>query len=199
MSTRGVQPAAASRPIDSVANDTDEAHQLIQFWRTAGPDAWFTKNPHFDDEFRQRFLALHYSVARREREHWMGQAEPCLALVILTDQFPRNCFRGTAHMYATDPLARYYARHLIEAGHMKHIDPILRVFGCLPFVHSEDKADQDYAVTVYEKYAPDSAHWAHHHRDIIQRFGRFPHRNDILLRATTPEEQRFLDEGGFTG
>lgn len=179
-------------------NATD-ARAVVQFWSDAGAKAWFEKNEQFDEEFRTRFLELHYSVARRERDAWMAQPEPCLALIILTDQFPRNCFRGTAHMYATDLLARFYARHFIEAGHIEHVEPELRVFGCLPFEHSEDPVDQDYSVLVHEKFAPDSANWAHHHREIIRRFGRFPHRNPMLARTTTPQEQQFLDEGGFTG
>ncbi|WP_140719682.1 DUF924 family protein [Pseudomonas sp. Hp2] len=173
---------------------------VCEFWERAGPERWFSKNESFDANFRQHFLELHHAAARRECEHWMDSADGALALMILLDQFPRNCFRGGAHAYATDGLARHYARRAIEAGYDYEVAPSLRMFFYLPFEHSEDPADQARSVELHRALPGEgAAEWALLHRDIIARFGRFPHRNAALGRDTTPEEQRFLDEGGFAG
>jgi uncharacterized protein (DUF924 family) len=119
--------------------------------------------------------------------------------MILLDQFPRNCFRGTGHMFATDPLALSFARTALEAGHAAHIDEDMRVFLLLPFEHSEDLADQDICVRESQSMDPELLKYAVIHRDIIAKFGRFPHRNRALGRETTLEEQAFLDAGGFSG
>jgi uncharacterized protein (DUF924 family) len=177
----------------------DNALSVIKFWRDAGPDAWFEKNDAFDAGFRNRFLDLHYAAARRECDDWSEHAEGSLALMILLDQFPRNCFRGTGHMYATDPLARHFAGKAIAAGHDLALDAEIRVFLYLPFEHSEHLADQEISVDLHAAKAGSDLKYAVEHRDIIQRFGRFPHRNRMLGRETTPEEQAFLDEGGFSG
>ncbi|CCV14137.1 DUF924 family protein [Mesorhizobium sp. STM 4661] len=175
------------------------ALSVTQFWRDAGEDAWFEKNDAFDADFRNRFLDLHYAAARRECDDWANHAEGSLALMILLDQFPRNCFRGTGHMYATDELARHFAGKAIAAGHDLLLEENLRVFLYLPYEHSELLADQLRSVDLTAAKAPDYLKYAVEHRDIIQRFGRFPHRNKMLGRETTPEEQAFLDGGGFSG
>jgi uncharacterized protein (DUF924 family) len=175
------------------------ALSVTKFWRDAGEDAWFEKNEAFDAGFRDRFLDLHYAAARRECDTWSGYAEGSLALMILLDQFPRNCFRGTGHMYATDPLARYFAQKAVTAGHDLELEPEVRVFLYLPFEHAENLADQEISVELHTAKAEFNLKYALEHRDIIQRFGRFPHRNKILGRETTPEEKAFLDEGGFSG
>lgn len=176
-----------------------EADAVIRFWREAGPKMWFAKDEAFDAEFYRRFADLHFAVARRQKDVWREDPYGSLALVLLLDQFPRNCFRGTAHMFATDALARYYAHEIIDSGKIEHIEKALRQFVYVPFMHSEALADQDYAVDLYTKFAPDDLKWAVEHRDIIQQFGRFPHRNASMGRDTTAEEQRFLDGGGFAG
>lgn len=176
-----------------------QALSVTQFWRDAGEDAWFEKNEAFDADFRNRFLDLHHAAARRECDDWSNHAEGSLALMILLDQFPRNCFRGTGHMYATDPLARYFAGKAIAAGQDLALDEDLRVFLYLPYEHSELLDDQLRCVDLTAAKAPAYLKYAVEHRDIIQRFGRFPHRNRMLGRATTPEEQAFLDGGGFSG
>lgn len=172
---------------------------VTSFWREAGEDAWFEKNDAFDADFRDRFLDLHYAAARRECDHWSDHAEGSLALMILLDQFPRNCFRGTGHMYATDPLARHFAAKAIGAGQDLLLDDEVRFFLYLPFEHSELVADQFRSVELTSAKAADYLKYAVEHRDIVQRFGRFPHRNRMLGRETTPEEQMFLDGGGFSG
>ncbi|KKX25052.1 DUF924 family protein [Rhizobium sp. LC145] len=160
---------------------------------------WFDKDEGFDRLFRDRFLDLHMAVAARRYEGWIEHAKGALALLVLTDQFPRNAFRGTAHMYATDPLARYYARLALDAGHMDHVSTDLRLFFCLPFTHSENITDQDLSVKLNARLGQPWLDHAEGHRDIIRRFGRFPHRNFMLGRATTAQEAEFLEAGGFQG
>jgi len=175
------------------------ALSVTKFWRDAGEDAWFEKSDAFDADFRDRFLDLHYAAARRECDAWSNHAEGSLALMILLDQFPRNCFRGTGHMYATDPLAKHFAEKAVAAGHDLALEPEVRVFLYLPFEHAENLADQDISVELHTARAAFSLKYALEHREIIQRFGRFPHRNPVLGRSSTQEELRFLAEGGFAG
>jgi uncharacterized protein (DUF924 family) len=175
------------------------AAEVVQFWCDAGPRLWFAKNPAFDAEFSSRFAARHFAAARRELDDWMESAHGALALMILLDQYPRNAFRGTAHMYATDPLARLFARRAVDLGLDRQVDADLRLFFYLPFEHSENPEDQSRSIELAQNLDPRSRDFAILHRDIIARFGRFPHRNAQLGRATTPEEQDFLDQGGFSG
>jgi uncharacterized protein (DUF924 family) len=175
------------------------AKEIVDFWRKAGYEAWFRKDAAFDAAFHDRFRDLHVAAARRDLDAWMDHPEGALALMILLDQFPRNCFRGTGHMYATDPLARHFARRALAAGHDQAVEAELRVFFYLPFSHSEDIADQDIAVERNKVLGGETVEHAIGHRDIVARFGRFPHRNRILGRETTPEEQAFIDGGGFAG
>ena len=177
---------------------------ITEFWRNAGAKRWFEKDPAFDEAIRLKFEPTHHAAARGEYDAWIETAEGALALLILLDQFPRNLYRGSPHSYATDPLARKVAREAVARGHDKAVEPELRGFMYLPFVHSEDRADQDRSLALHEAMArdlndPDLTRWAIVHRDIIVKFGRFPHRNRALGRETTPAEQAFLDEGGFAG
>ena len=170
---------------------------VVTFWKEAGPGKWFKKNPEFDAEIRDRFEALHHAAARRELDAWAETAEGALALLLLLDQFPRNLYRNSAHAFATDPLARMFASRAVAAGFDKVVAPDLRNFFHLPFEHSENLEDQDRAVD--EAVDADALKWARIHRDIIARFGRFPHRNAALGRETTGDEQAFLENGGFSG
>ena len=172
---------------------------VVAFWRDAGPSRWFRKDDAFDRQFRDRFLDAHEAAKRGDLDAWAAAPEGALALCILLDQFPRNAFRGSAQMFATDAKARDVARIAVRAGYDEKVDKDLRQFFHLPFMHSEDLKDQDFAVELASRDGPDSEKWARLHRDIIVRFGRFPHRNALLGRDTTPEEQKFLDEGGFSG
>lgn len=173
---------------------------VVGFWKAAGEEGrWFDKDKSFDRRFKERFLDLHMAVAERRHDGWIETPEGALALLILTDQFPRNAFRGTGHMYATDALARHYARLAQAAGHMERVEKDLRLFFCLPFAHSEEIADQDVSVALNAKLGEPWLSHAEGHRDIVRRFGRFPHRNPMLGRNTTTEETRFLKAGGFQG
>ena len=177
----------------------DASQVVIDFWQQAGPERWFSKDEAFDTLFRETFATLHLQAARRELEPWLATAQGGLALLILLDQYPRNAFRGTAHMFATDPLARLYARRLLDAGLDRQVDRALRAFCYLPFEHSEQLDDQRLSVRLYRDLNANDLKWAEEHLQIIERFGRFPHRNEVLGRATTPEEAAFLKSGGFSG
>lgn len=177
---------------------------VIGFWTSAGPKRWFAHSPAFDDAIRLKFEPVHHAAARGEYAAWADTPEGALALLLLLDQFPRNLYRGSAHSYATDPLARSIARAAVDAGFDQKLAPELRPFFYLPFEHSEDLADQDRGVALCEAHDAatgdiETLKWAVVHRDIIRRFGRFPHRNAALGRETTAEERAFLDEGGFAG
>lgn len=170
---------------------------LLDVWRTAGPSKWFAKDTAFDASLRDRFLDAHFAAARREYEAVLDDADGALALILLLDQVPRNVFRDSGHAFATDPLARAYAHRAIASGHDLAVDQALRVFFYLPFEHSEDIADQDRCVALVEAMGnANYLKYAEAHRDVIRRFGRFPHRNRALGRENTPEEQAWLDAGG---
>lgn len=172
---------------------------VTTFWREAGPGKWFKKDEAFDADFRQRFLTAHEAAARGELDAWATTAKGTLALLILLDQFPRNAFRGTARMFATDAQAVDVARAALANGYDQTIEQELRNFFYLPFMHSEDLTDQELAMSLTQPLGENAHKFAVIHRDIIARFGRFPHRNPVLGRETTAEEQGFLDGGGFAG
>lgn len=184
----------------TTADDTPaEAACVVEFWQEAGPDLWFAKDAGFDCLFHTRFLSWHEKAAGDELAGWRRSTCGALALLLLLDQFPRNAFRSTPRMYATDHLARAEAEMAVTAGHDQRVEKILRVFFYLPFAHSEDWRDQERSVDLVRHLGePDLSH-ARRHRDIIRRFGRFPHRNPILGRAMTDEEKRYLDGGGYAG
>ena len=174
------------------------AHEVAMFWREAGPQRWFAKSDAFDKEFTERFLSAHYAAARREYEAWLQFPEGALALMVLLDQFPRNAFRNTAHMFATDLLAQHYAKRLLDQGMDARVDTSVRLFLYLPFMHAESLEDQQRCVALCDALGQ-SQDYAREHLEIIEKFGRFPHRNPALGRQTTAEEQAFLDAGGFAG
>jgi uncharacterized protein (DUF924 family) len=176
------------------------AADVISFWRKAGPDRWFDKDATLDKEIHERFFDTYEAAAAGKLSNWEHDAQGALALLILLDQFPRNMFRGDARAFATDALARAVTAGAIIRGFDSQVPKELRGFFYLPFEHSEDLADQERAIALH-KATGDSENlkWAEIHADIIRRFGRFPHRNAALGRATTPEEQAFLDGGGFAG
>jgi len=174
--------------------------EVLTFWRAAGPDKWFNKNAAFDAEIRSLFLLTYEAAAAGRLADWGATPEGALALVIVLDQFPRNMFRGTPRVYAADPLARTVADRAIERGYDVHCPAAERSFFYLPFEHSEELADQERCIALNRTHGDaDSLKWALHHADIVRRFGRFPHRNAILGRTSTPEEQAYLDDGGFSG
>ena len=176
------------------------AEQVVAFWKDAGPELWFNGGNAFDARCKDALLHLHLSAARAELTDWVKRPADALALILLLDQIPRNIYRGSAHAYATDPLARSVARQSLDHGHDRGFSLDLRSFFYMPFMHSEDVNDQDLCVSIFRKIPESSsASWAEHHYDIIRRFGRFPHRNAVLGRASTPDEEAWLADGGFKG
>jgi uncharacterized protein (DUF924 family) len=176
------------------------AGEILSFWREAGPERWYAANPDFDAQIRARFLAAHEAAAAGKLTNWEQSPEGALALLILLDQFPRNMFRGTPRAFATDALARAIARRALQRGYDQRFKMPEQTFFYLPFEHSEALADQEHCVALSQASGDAEAiKWARTHADIIRRFGRFPHRNMILGRESTPEELEFLRQGGFAG
>ncbi|MBA2401469.1 MAG: DUF924 domain-containing protein [Bradyrhizobium sp.] len=183
----------------SDARDTTPA-DILNFWREAGRDRWYKRNDAFDAEVRERFSELWRKAAAGELSSWETTDDGALALTIVLDQFPRNMFRNDPRTYATDRQARDVATRAIDRSTDARIDPVLLEFLYLPFMHSEHLPDQLRCIALFGGTAnTENKQYAEHHADIIRRFGRFSHRNRILGRETTPEEQAFLDAGGFTG
>jgi uncharacterized protein (DUF924 family) len=190
-------------------SDSEAPQRVLDFWfgtpgsAEAGTarDVWFKKTSTFDQECRDRFEALHRAAAAGALDDWTGTPHNALALVILLDQFSRNIYRDTAQAFACDAKALEVAREAIARGFDRELTPLERMFLYLPFEHSEDLADQDRSVELFSSLqrfpeTQTTPEYAQAHRAVIQRFGRFPHRNAILSRPSTPEEERYLAEGG---
>jgi uncharacterized protein (DUF924 family) len=175
---------------------TDAAHptEVLALWfAEATQPLWFASTPAFDEALRARFLATYRAAAAGQLTAWEATAEGALALVIVLDQFPLNLFRGRAESFATEAAARAVADRAIARGFDQAVPPIQRQFLYLPFMHSETLADQERSVRLYQQPGlEDSLRFARHHRDLIARFGRFPHRNAPLGRASTAEEIAYL-------
>jgi uncharacterized protein (DUF924 family) len=173
---------------------------VLAFWRAAGHDKWFEKDAAFDSEIAVRFFAVWHAAAAGKLAKWEETAEGALALVIVLDQFPRNMFRGQARAYESDALARAVGGRAIGRGFDQQVPHDERQFFYLPYEHSENPADQVRNLELARRHCDEEyTRYAEQHADIIRRFGRFPHRNAALGRVTTPEEQTFIDGGGFSG
>jgi len=176
------------------------AGDVLAYWRALGPKRWFVQDAAVDAEIRDKFQGLYTAALAGSLGPWEDDASGALAHIILLDQFPRNMFRGTAAAFAADPVARAAAGRAIERGFDRQAVKAERPFFYLPFEHSEDPADQQRCVELNRARGDaDSLKWALLHADVIRRFGRFPHRNAVLGRPSTPQEQAFLDDGGFAG
>lgn len=180
---------------------SENSASVLAFWRDAGPTRWFRKDAAFDDACRLRFAGLCRQAGAGELVGWRGDAGSALALVLLLDQIPRNIHRGSAQAWASDPLARDCATAAIDRGFDREVGEELRSFFYLPLEHSEAIADQHRAVELFRQLGDaDLLHWAEIHRDIIARFGRFPHRNALLGRESSAEEQEWLaSDDAFKG
>ncbi len=187
------------------------AQEVLRFWFGGMPseaaatqprEQWFLKQEAFDAECARRFQEAHARAAAGELRAWADEPESCAALLVLLDQMPRNLYRGTARAFSTDAQAREVARHALARGLDVAVPPVWRWFFYLPFEHSEDVHAQRLSVSLFEALAlthaasRETLDYARRHRDIIERFGRFPHRNAALGRASTPEEEAFLREPG---
>jgi uncharacterized protein (DUF924 family) len=174
--------------------------QIIRFWQEAGPTRWFGGGPDFDRVLSERFGAAHLQAATGALCAWEADAPGALALLLLTDQFPRNIYRGSAHAFATDAMAREIADRALARGHDQAFAPVLRPFFYLPFEHHEDAASQARSVQLFTALGEKQGlEYALLHADLIARFGRFPHRNIVMGRISTPEETAYLASGGFAG
>lgn len=171
--------------------------EILSFWRAAGRRQWYNGGPAFDTECRVRFADAHLAASRGEWDDWAASAEGALALCLLLDQIPRNIYRHSGHAFATDGLALQHARQAIAAGLDQQIEAELRAFFYLPFEHSETLTDQERSLTLFEALGIEHyRRYAEAHLEVIARFGRFPHRNYVLGRLNTPDEQAWLNAGG---
>jgi uncharacterized protein (DUF924 family) len=172
------------------------AEQVLAFWFSHRDD-WWNKSPGFDAEVRDRFQALHAAMLRGEHDAWRDEARSALAYVIVLDQLSRNMFRDQARMYVGDTPALDAARTAIERSFDAGLDKDEKAFLYMPFMHSEALADQERAVELFAAVGNEyNSRYAVQHRDIVARFGRFPHRNALLGRASTEEETEFLKQPG---
>jgi uncharacterized protein (DUF924 family) len=183
--------------------------EVLDFWfgQEGDPEygqfrnEWFRKDPEFDARVTRQFADLYQEAAAGNLDGWREEAESCLALVIVLDQFPRNMFRGDGRTHAEDDRALVASKYAIEHTLDRELRAFQRMFLYMPFMHSENVEDQGRSVELFERLAgeagaPDVVSYAVAHRDIVVRFGRFPHRNEILGRKTTPEEAVFLTTEG---
>ncbi len=177
------------------------ANDILEFWASIGKQAWWTKNNDIDRQILEQFSELHAKATAGELDQWAETADGALALIIILDQFSRNMFRGSARTFAQDRQALEHAKIAVKNGLDKQSREDLRLFFYLPFEHSESIIDQNRSVLLMHSIGnePDNMKAVLEHREIIQRFGRFPHRNAVLGRHTTPAEQAYLDGGGFKG
>jgi uncharacterized protein (DUF924 family) len=193
------------------------ADQVLAFWfadalqsaqaAQARSKAWFSHDPDFDLEILKRFGHLPEQARAGKLDAWMQSARGALARLLVLDQFPRNLYRNDGRAYAFDPLALAGSQAAVACGHDAELHPLHAAFVYLPFEHAEDLAMQERSVTLFEALrgrAPAGwepqfasyADYARRHRDVIARFGRFPHRNDVLGRSSTREELDYLEQGG---
>ncbi|TCK30787.1 uncharacterized protein (DUF924 family) [Ancylobacter aquaticus] len=176
------------------------AAEIIGFWRDAGPERWFEKDDAFDAAIRARFLHAYEAAAAGALGAWEETAEGCYGLILLLDQFPRNLFRGSPQAFATDAQALKVAEAAIARGFDRAFELPERRFYYVPFMHSEELADQQRCIALCEAAGDEEGvHHAVVHHDIIRDFGRFPHRNPVLGRDMSEEEHAFLKAGGFAG
>ena len=185
------------------------AEEVLDFWfgRAGDPgygesrEVWFRRDPEFDARVTDQFAGLYEEAAAGDLDDWREEARSCLALVIVLDQFPRNMFRGEGRTHATDGAALEASRYAVEHALERELPAFQRMFLYMPFMHSEDREDQRRSVELFglladEPDGPDVTSYAAGHREIVERFGRFPHRNEVLGRQTTSEEAVFLTTEG---
>lgn len=177
--------------------------EILDFWFGPGDEPgagasreiWFKPSEAFDLDIRRRFASDHTDAAAGRRDDWLREARPCLALILLLDQFPRHLFRGSHRAWATDPAARAAAELALARGFDAGLSANARKFMYMPYMHSESVTDQRRSVSLFRSVGDDAAMVAAlRHLEIIERFGRFPHRNAALGRRSTPEEEAFLLE-----
>ena len=177
-----------------------QAQEVLDFWFSERcQKCWFNSTEELDREIKQRFESLWVAARDGKLDEWKNTAEGALALAIILDQFPLNMFRGKAESFSSEAKARDVSRHAVEMGFDRQMNESQKLFIYLPFMHSEDLTDQDISVGLFERAGMETK-WAEHHRDIVRRFGRFPHRNVILGRHSSEDELAYLhSDEAFTG
>lgn len=179
---------------------TVRPRDILDFWFAAGWDKWWSKDDAFDAEIRRRFGPAHAEACSGKLDEWIDNAQGALALVILLDQFSRNLHRNDHRAWAQDARALAIAQEAIRRRYDVEVPVMARCWFYMPFQHAEDLAVQTEGLPYFARLDdPEQMKYAEEHADIIRRFGRFPHRNAVLGRRTTPEEQSFLESGGFAG
>ena len=171
---------------------------VVAFWcETIAPAQWWQPTPELDRQVRERFAATHLALSRDVTPEWRADPEARLAALIVLDQFPRNMYRGSPLAFSTDWVARREARLALEAGADRQTARDRRLFFYMPFEHSEEIADQDLSVSLFEALNDETyLDFAKRHRDVIARFSRFPHRNGFLGRVSTRDEEDYLAQPG---
>ncbi len=185
--------------MNELQKDDDLVSEIINFWFSAEvKPLWFKSTAAFDAALHERYEGVWGRARAGVYDHWAEEALPALALVIILDQFPLNMFRQDARQYSTEAHARDIARQAIDAGLDQELSQPQKAFLYLPFMHSEELSDQDRSIALYQAAGLDeNLKFAHHHRDVVVRFGRFPHRNAVLGRASTEEELEYLKHANW--
>jgi uncharacterized protein (DUF924 family) len=185
--------------MNDLPKDDQLVAQILEFWFSEDVKSlWFNATPEFDDQLRNDYECTWDRACAGVYDHWAQEPNSALALVIVLDQFPLNMFRADARQYSTEAHARRIAAEAIDAGLDQQLSEEQKAFLYLPFMHSESLEDQDRSVALYEQAGLDTnLRYAHHHRDLVQRFGRFPHRNDALGRESTAEEIEYLKKANW--
>lgn len=181
-------------------NTDNRAESILNFWKSAGGKNWFSKDDAFDQSINDNFGSLLRSSIGGELDHWRDAPNSCLALIIMLDQFSRNLYRDSPKAFAQDEKALELAKFGIQNNYQNLIDPALKSFMIMPYMHSESLADQEECLALMKTEKLDgNIPSAKQHLDIIKTFGRFPHRNEVLNRKMSNAEQKFLNQGGFKG
>ena len=180
---------------------TVRPRDVLDFWFAAGPEKWFAKSDDFDAEVKRRFDETHRAGSEGKLDSWANEAQGALALILVLDQFSRNLWRNDHRAFAQDAKALGLADGAVRRRFDVETPATARKWFYMPYMHSEELAAQERGLTYFAQRLddPETMKFAIEHADIIRRFGRFPHRNAVLGRVTTPEEQGFLDGGGFAG
>ncbi|MFV2061043.1 MAG: DUF924 family protein [Gammaproteobacteria bacterium] len=181
--------------------DNEKAKNLVTFWFSERVEKlWYNSTPEFDKELEQKFSSLYQDARDEKLNDWKTTATGCLALIIVFDQYPLNVYRNNKQSFATEKVAIEIAEHCIKQGFDKKLSNTQRSFVYLPFMHSEDIAHQKRSIELFRDLDPDNFTYAQHHHDIVEQYGRFPHRNSILKRVSTPAELDYLSsKEAFTG
>ena len=177
---------------------TATASEVLAFWfKESKPEQWYKKDPAFDEAIRDRFESTTAAALAGRLDSWADDIDDCLALIILLDQFTRNIYRDTPRAFSGDEMAVALSLRCIDRGFLAHENAAWRQFMLMPMMHSEDVGIQDRSIPLFETHTNPMTHdYAIRHRDIVARFGRFPHRNAILGRPSSDEELAFLKEPG---